>query len=159
MTDQISPNFGHYCNNMLLDDDTAFCLLKDVKRWLGELRGKDLPEAFAWSYKRINSVLVMETNERALVPEWLRTAGIGKLPARSVNDEKLEVLKKHEEEKINKLLSKYVALCGKGYHHAAFEDWIQGLDFGFSTCYLVGQIFQKFECSDQSNGGDIRNVV
>ncbi|RDX74177.1 Protein UPSTREAM OF FLC, partial [Mucuna pruriens] len=26
--------------------------LRDVKRWLGELRGKDLPEAFAWSYKR-----------------------------------------------------------------------------------------------------------
>ncbi|CAL0326322.1 unnamed protein product [Lupinus luteus] len=26
--------------------------LRDVKRWLGELRGKDLPESFAWSYKR-----------------------------------------------------------------------------------------------------------
>ncbi|XP_028203241.1 uncharacterized protein LOC114387289 isoform X1 [Glycine soja] len=25
--------------------------LRDVKRWLGELRGKDLPDAFAWSYK------------------------------------------------------------------------------------------------------------
>ena len=31
----------------------AFCLLEDVKRWLGELRGKDLPGAFAWSYKRL----------------------------------------------------------------------------------------------------------
>ncbi|KAJ4843548.1 hypothetical protein Tsubulata_007966 [Turnera subulata] len=26
--------------------------LRDVKRWLGDLRGKDMPEAFAWSYKR-----------------------------------------------------------------------------------------------------------
>ncbi|OIV92537.1 hypothetical protein TanjilG_02300 [Lupinus angustifolius] len=26
--------------------------LRDVKRWIGELRGKDLPEAFSWSYKR-----------------------------------------------------------------------------------------------------------
>ncbi|XP_003531461.2 uncharacterized protein [Glycine max] len=26
--------------------------LRDVKRWLGELRGKDLPDAFSWSYKR-----------------------------------------------------------------------------------------------------------
>ncbi|KAL6981575.1 hypothetical protein U1Q18_023201 [Sarracenia purpurea var. burkii] len=26
--------------------------LHDVKRWLSELRGKDMPEAFAWSYKR-----------------------------------------------------------------------------------------------------------
>ncbi|CAI9764646.1 unnamed protein product [Fraxinus pennsylvanica] len=26
--------------------------LRDVKRWLAELRGKDMPETFAWSYKR-----------------------------------------------------------------------------------------------------------
>ncbi|GER49090.1 hypothetical protein STAS_26309 [Striga asiatica] len=26
--------------------------LRDVKRWLGELRGKDMPESFSWSYKR-----------------------------------------------------------------------------------------------------------
>ncbi|KAH6772920.1 UPSTREAM OF FLC protein [Perilla frutescens var. hirtella] len=26
--------------------------LRDVKRWLGELRGKDIPESFCWSYKR-----------------------------------------------------------------------------------------------------------
>ncbi|KAL8192206.1 hypothetical protein R6Q57_027873 [Mikania cordata] len=26
--------------------------LKDVKRWLSELRGKDMPETFAWAYKR-----------------------------------------------------------------------------------------------------------
>ncbi|KAJ0623247.1 hypothetical protein HanIR_Chr01g0029711 [Helianthus annuus] len=26
--------------------------LRDVKRWLLELRGKDMPESFAWSYKR-----------------------------------------------------------------------------------------------------------
>ncbi|CAI9103264.1 OLC1v1001718C3 [Oldenlandia corymbosa var. corymbosa] len=26
--------------------------LRDVKRWLAELRGKDMPESFAWSYKR-----------------------------------------------------------------------------------------------------------
>ncbi|KAG9451392.1 hypothetical protein H6P81_011357 [Aristolochia fimbriata] len=26
--------------------------LRDVKRWLGELRGKEMPETFSWSYKR-----------------------------------------------------------------------------------------------------------
>ncbi|CAA0842506.1 Domain of unknown function (DUF966 [Striga hermonthica] len=26
--------------------------LQDIKRWLGELRGKDMPKSFAWSYKR-----------------------------------------------------------------------------------------------------------
>ncbi|XP_020223929.1 protein UPSTREAM OF FLC isoform X2 [Cajanus cajan] len=34
--------------------------LRDVKRWLGELRGKDLPEAFAWSYKRYKSGYVWQ---------------------------------------------------------------------------------------------------
>ncbi|XP_019070945.2 protein SOSEKI 1 isoform X2 [Solanum lycopersicum] len=29
-----------------------FLSRKDIKRWLGELRGKDMPESFAWSYKR-----------------------------------------------------------------------------------------------------------
>ncbi|XP_022897377.1 uncharacterized protein LOC111411033 isoform X2 [Olea europaea var. sylvestris] len=26
--------------------------LRDIKKWLAELRGKDMPESFAWSYKR-----------------------------------------------------------------------------------------------------------
>lgn len=38
---------------------------------------------------------------------------VGKLPASSVSDEKLEVLRKYEEEKMNKLLAKYIAFCGK----------------------------------------------
>ncbi|KAF9608644.1 hypothetical protein IFM89_010428 [Coptis chinensis] len=37
----------------------------------------------------------------------------GKLPASAVNDEKLEVLRMFEQEKISKLLSKYMAFCGK----------------------------------------------
>ena len=30
----------------------VFINVLDVKRWLGELRGKDMPDSFAWSYKR-----------------------------------------------------------------------------------------------------------
>ncbi|KAF7829278.1 putative U-box domain-containing protein 50 [Senna tora] len=37
----------------------------------------------------------------------------GRLPSRSVSDEKLAVLKKIEQEKVHKLLSKYIACCGK----------------------------------------------
>ncbi|KAJ7943737.1 Kinase family protein [Quillaja saponaria] len=37
----------------------------------------------------------------------------GKLPARYVNDEKIEDIKKVEQEKIDKLLSKYIAFCGQ----------------------------------------------
>lgn len=38
---------------------------------------------------------------------------VGKLPASSVSEEKLQVLRKYEEQKIDKLLSKYVAFCEK----------------------------------------------
>lgn len=31
---------------------------EDIKRWLSELRGKDMPESFAWSYKRFDFFLV-----------------------------------------------------------------------------------------------------
>ncbi|XWS41659.1 hypothetical protein CRYUN_Cryun17cG0101300 [Craigia yunnanensis] len=37
----------------------------------------------------------------------------GKLPASTVNEEKLEVSRKYEQEKTDKLLSKYIAFCGK----------------------------------------------
>ncbi|GMH24670.1 hypothetical protein Nepgr_026513 [Nepenthes gracilis] len=37
----------------------------------------------------------------------------GKMPANAVSDEKLEILRKYEQEKIDKILSKYMAVCGK----------------------------------------------
>jgi hypothetical protein len=37
----------------------------------------------------------------------------GKLPASHVSEEKIELLKKFEQGKIEKLLSKYIARCGK----------------------------------------------
>ncbi|KAL4367087.1 hypothetical protein GQ457_05G014320 [Hibiscus cannabinus] len=37
----------------------------------------------------------------------------GKLPASAVSEEKLEILRKYEQEKTDKLLSKYIAFCGK----------------------------------------------
>lgn len=38
---------------------------------------------------------------------------VGKMPASSVNEEMLEVLRKSEQEKTDKLLSYYKAICGK----------------------------------------------
>jgi len=32
----------------------------DVKRWLAELRGKDMPDSFAWSYKRFDKFFVFK---------------------------------------------------------------------------------------------------
>lgn len=38
---------------------------------------------------------------------------VGKLPASSVSDEKLKILRTYEKEKLNELLSKYIAFCRK----------------------------------------------
>ncbi|CAL0311845.1 unnamed protein product [Lupinus luteus] len=63
-----------------------------------------------WNSQPISIVILHVTYNISM--DYVYTP-FGKLPASSVNDEKLEVLRKYEEEKINKLLSKYVALCGK----------------------------------------------
>ncbi|KAK7252442.1 hypothetical protein RIF29_36377 [Crotalaria pallida] len=80
--------------------------------------GNDVQDGFqtlAWALKKWNShpisIVILHVTYNTS-KDYVYTP-FGKLPARSVNDEKLEVLRKHEEEKINKLLSKYVALCGK----------------------------------------------
>lgn len=51
----------HACDNIVATEFGIlvgcfihFCCVcdKDVKRWLADLRGKDIAEAYAWSYKR-----------------------------------------------------------------------------------------------------------
>ncbi|XP_031742359.1 putative U-box domain-containing protein 50 isoform X2 [Cucumis sativus] len=51
----------------------------------------------------------MDSKEMEVSPNF----NIGKLPVSSVSEEKVEVLRRYEQEKINKLLSKYVDFCGK----------------------------------------------
>lgn len=43
----------------------------------------------------------------------LFSVAVGKLPRSSVSDEKLEYLRKSEQEKCEKTLSNYIAFCGK----------------------------------------------
>lgn len=40
-------------------------------------------------------------------------SAVGRLPARSVSEEKLELVRKEENEKIDLFLNKYKAFCGK----------------------------------------------
>ncbi|KAE9613338.1 hypothetical protein Lal_00027757 [Lupinus albus] len=72
-------------------------------------------KTLAWALKKWNSqpvsIVILHVSYNISM-DYVYTP-FGKLPASSVNDEKLEVLRKYEEDKINKLLSKYVALCGK----------------------------------------------
>ncbi|XP_020587601.1 G-type lectin S-receptor-like serine/threonine-protein kinase At2g19130 [Phalaenopsis equestris] len=42
--------------------------LRDVKRWLSELRGREMPDSFSWSYKR---VLVYEYMSNGSLHQWL----------------------------------------------------------------------------------------
>ncbi|KAH0908964.1 hypothetical protein HID58_032285 [Brassica napus] len=79
--------------------------------------GSDIQEGFKtidWALKKwhntpISIVLLHFCN---ILQDFVYTP-FGKLPASSVSEEKLEVLRKYEDQKINKLLSKYVTFCGK----------------------------------------------
>ncbi|KAG6792649.1 hypothetical protein POTOM_001801 [Populus tomentosa] len=51
----LSHNLGHIEHPHLIrvhHSNRNGVYLRDVKRWLADLRGKDMPKAFAWSYKR-----------------------------------------------------------------------------------------------------------
>ncbi|GMI67967.1 hypothetical protein like AT5G65500 [Hibiscus trionum] len=76
----------------------------------------------------------------------------GKLPASSVSEEKLQILRKYEQEKTDKLLSKYIAFCGKvkaeilkveKYDepvHKLILDLMSGLEIGK---FVMGMTFMK----------------
>uniref|UniRef100_A0A5B7C0T3 RING-type E3 ubiquitin transferase n=1 Tax=Davidia involucrata TaxID=16924 RepID=A0A5B7C0T3_DAVIN len=63
-----------------------------------------------WSSHSISIVILYAANNAN--KDYVYTP-FGKLPASSVSDEKLKVLRKIEEGEIDKLLSKYIAFCGK----------------------------------------------
>ncbi|KAJ4967178.1 hypothetical protein NE237_019027 [Protea cynaroides] len=62
-----------------------------------------------WSGQTICLVIVHVDNS----PRDIVSTPFGKLPASSVNDEKLEIIRICGQEKIDKLLSKYRTFCGK----------------------------------------------
>ncbi|RZB92948.1 putative U-box domain-containing protein 50 isoform X1 [Glycine soja] len=68
-----------------------------------------------WALKKWNShpisIAVLHVTHNS-TKDYVYTP-FGKLPARSVSEEKLQILRKDEQDKINKLLSKYIAFCGK----------------------------------------------
>ncbi|KAF5749734.1 putative U-box domain-containing protein kinase family protein [Tripterygium wilfordii] len=80
--------------------------------------GSDLQDGFKtlewtlrkWKSKPISIVILHVTYN--ISNDFVYTP-FGKLPASSVSDEKLEILRKYEQGKIDKLLSKYIAFCGK----------------------------------------------
>ncbi|GAV70071.1 U-box domain-containing protein/Pkinase_Tyr domain-containing protein [Cephalotus follicularis] len=80
--------------------------------------GKDLQDGYMtldWTLKKWSShpisVVIVHVNDDTS-KDFVYTP-FGKLPASAVSDEKLEVLKFYEQEKIDKLLSKYITFCGK----------------------------------------------
>lgn len=80
--------------------------------------GNDLQDGFKtldwtlgkWKLNQISIVILHVTCN--ISKDFVYTP-FGKLPASSVSEEKLEVLRKYEQEKIEKLLFKYIAFCGK----------------------------------------------
>ncbi|KAJ4878634.1 U-box domain-containing protein kinase family protein [Raphanus sativus] len=79
--------------------------------------GSDLQEGFKtidWAIKKWNNtpISIVLLHFCNILQDFVYTP-FGKLPASSVSEEKLEVLRKYEDQKTNKLLSNYVTFCGK----------------------------------------------
>ncbi|BBH05808.1 U-box domain-containing protein kinase family protein [Prunus dulcis] len=80
--------------------------------------GNDIQDGFKtlqWTLKKWNSkpisIVILHVTYN-ISKDFVYTP-FGKLPASSLSDEKLEVLMKYEQEKIDKLLSKYISSCGQ----------------------------------------------
>ncbi|XVE86871.1 hypothetical protein DITRI_Ditri18aG0070100 [Diplodiscus trichospermus] len=119
--------------------------------------GNDIQDGYktlAWTLRKWNSqsipiVLLHVTYN--ISNDFVYTP-FGKLPASAVSEEKLEVLRKYEQEKTDKLLSKYIAFCGKvkaeilkveKYDepiHKLIVDLMSGLRIGK---FVMGMTFMK----------------
>ncbi|KAL6225069.1 hypothetical protein ACLB2K_003921 [Fragaria x ananassa] len=105
-----------------------------------------------WRFQPI-SIVILHVTSRVSVRDYVSTP-FGKLPASSVSDEKLKILRKLEQEKIDKILSKYITFCGKArvkaetliverYDdpiHMQILDLISGLHI---TKLVMGFLFMK----------------
>ncbi|XP_020882339.1 putative U-box domain-containing protein 50 isoform X2 [Arabidopsis lyrata subsp. lyrata] len=79
--------------------------------------GNDVQEGYKtihWALKKWNNIpiSIVLLHLCNISQDFVYTP-FGKLPASSVSEEKLQVLRKYEEQKIDKLLSKYITFCGK----------------------------------------------
>ncbi|OMO72960.1 Rossmann-like alpha/beta/alpha sandwich [Corchorus olitorius] len=102
-----------------------------------------------WNAQQISIVLLHVTYN--ISKDFVYTP-FGKLPASAVSEEKLEVLRMYEQEKTDKLLSKYIAFCGKvkaeilkveKYDepiHKLIVDLMSGLRIGK---FVMGMTFMK----------------
>lgn len=81
--------------------------------------GNNLQEGLAtleWALKKrwsSNPISIVILHANSSMSKDLVNTPFGKLPVTAVNEEKLEILRKCEEEKTDKMLSKYTAFCGK----------------------------------------------
>ncbi|EXC35472.1 Putative U-box domain-containing protein 50 [Morus notabilis] len=80
--------------------------------------GNDLQDGLKtldWTLKKWNSqpisIIILHATHN-ISKDFVYTP-FGKLPASAVSDEKLDVLKRYEKERIDKLLSKYISFCGE----------------------------------------------
>ncbi|XP_030455872.1 putative U-box domain-containing protein 50 isoform X1 [Syzygium oleosum] len=131
--------------------------------------GNDLQDNFKtleWALKKWSSqpihIVILHVS-RNISKEFVH-GPFGKLPASSVSEEVLEILKKNEQEKIDNLLSKCIAFCGKvkaeavkveKYDepiHKLIVDLISGLHI---TKLVMGLTFMKSSSSSWKSKGAI----
>ncbi|KAH9664333.1 putative U-box domain-containing protein 50 [Citrus sinensis] len=81
--------------------------------------GNDLQDGYRtldWTLRKWKaqsiSIVILHVTYNISIKDFVYTP-FGKLPATSLSDEKLEILKKYEQGKTDNLLSKYMGFCGK----------------------------------------------
>ncbi|KAH9712691.1 putative U-box domain-containing protein 50 [Citrus sinensis] len=81
--------------------------------------GNDLQDGYRtldWTIRKWKaqsiSIVILHVTYNISIKDFVYTP-FGKLPATSLSDEKLEILKKYEQGKTDNLLSKYLGFCGK----------------------------------------------
>ncbi|XP_027178324.1 putative U-box domain-containing protein 50 [Coffea eugenioides] len=115
--------------------------------------GTDLNDGFAtleWVLKKWNShpiKIVILFSDNYICRDYVFTP-IGKIPAGSVREEKLKVLEKSEEAKSDKILSKYIAFCGKvkaeGLRIDRYEEPIHKVVLGLITSLRITKLVMAF---------------
>lgn len=115
--------------------------------------GADLDDGFAtlewvlkkWTSHPIQIVILFSDNN--ICRDYVCTP-LGKIPSSSVREEKLKVLEKSEEAKSDKIISKYIAFCGKvkaeGLRIDRYEEPIHEVMLGLITSLPITKLVMAF---------------
>lgn len=64
----------------------CFGIAADVKRWLSDLRGKEMPDSFSWSYKRFEILYFVSISSVLLRSIYLGSDIVNEMELQAIQD-------------------------------------------------------------------------